>query len=233
VVVDGARFLPVSTTISRVVVSAWSSSGALLAGSCEAVARPATDSRFPTYSCNVALDAAHNASCFEDPTATLVLQVCVIVARVALSGQPVWSHLVQVASGAVRLSACMRHCCSCPPLPLLQVHTIEQTSRTLRVVGFALLPLFLDPTTGLQPLSHSTSDYVLNAGAFQVRGGGGAACALACWAGLSDVWLARVLQVPLHAGAPATNAPLRVSSLDGVPRVPCASLLVRIMTPGG
>jgi hypothetical protein len=40
-------------------------------------------------------------------------------------------------------------------------------------------------------------------------------------------------QVPLHAGAPPTDAPLRMTSLDDTPRVPCASLLVRIMTPGG
>jgi hypothetical protein len=51
----------------------------------------------------------------------------------------------------------------------LQVHTIERSSRTLRVVGFALLALFLDPRDGRQPLSRSINDYVLNGGAFQVR----------------------------------------------------------------
>jgi hypothetical protein len=48
------------------------------------------------------------------------------------------------------------------------VHTIERSSRALRVVGFALLVLFLDPRDGGQPLSRSLSDYVLNSGAFQV-----------------------------------------------------------------
>jgi hypothetical protein len=55
------------------------------------------------------------------------------------------------------------------PCVCLQVQTIERYSRSLRVVGFALLPLFLDPTTGSQPVSRSIQDYVLNQGAFQVR----------------------------------------------------------------
>lgn len=55
-------------------------------------------------------------------------------------------------------------------LPLRRkVHTIERGSRTLRVVGFALLALFLDPRDGGQPLSRSIADYVLNYGTFQVR----------------------------------------------------------------
>lgn len=63
--------------------------------------------------------------------------------------------------------------CSCIPLrlscpPPLQVHTLERSSRQLRVVGFALLALFLDPRDGGQPQSRSISDYVLNNGAFQV-----------------------------------------------------------------
>jgi hypothetical protein len=58
------------------------------------------------------------------------------------------------------------------------VQTIERTSGMLRVVGFALLPLFLDPKAGAQPVSRSIQDYVLNQGAFQVMGarvGGGGA----------------------------------------------------------
>jgi hypothetical protein len=50
------------------------------------------------------------------------------------------------------------------------VQTIERTSGLLRVVGFALVPLFLDPKAGSQPVSRSIQDYVLNQGAFQVRG---------------------------------------------------------------
>lgn len=49
-----------------------------------------------------------------------------------------------------------------------QVQTIERTSRALRVVGFALVPIYLDPKSGGQPVSRSIQDYVLNQGAFQV-----------------------------------------------------------------
>lgn len=50
------------------------------------------------------------------------------------------------------------------------MHTIERSSRALRVVGFGLLAAFLDPRDGGQPLSRNTADYVINAGAFQVGG---------------------------------------------------------------
>lgn len=82
---------------------------------------------------------------------------------------------------------------------------MERYSRALRVVGFAVLNVFLDPKEGGQPVSRSIQDFVLNQGAFQL---------------------------PLHAGPPKTSGPLRSTSLDGVPRVPCASLLVRLVTPG-
>jgi hypothetical protein len=42
------------------------------------------------------------------------------------------------------------------------VHTVERFSRRRAVVGFALLPAFLDPREGSQPLSRSLADYVLN-----------------------------------------------------------------------
>lgn len=58
---------------------------------------------------------------------------------------------------------------ACRFLPC-QVHTIERSSRMLRVVGFGLLALFLDPRDGGQPLSRNTADYVINAGAFQASG---------------------------------------------------------------
>lgn len=37
-------------------------------------------------------------------------------------------------------------------------------------------------------------------------------------------------QIPIHVSAPATNAAFRADSLDKVARVPCASLLVRILS---
>jgi hypothetical protein len=77
VLIDGARFLPASTTISRVVASVWSNSGALLAGSFEGVAQPSSDALSPMYMCKALVDASQNNSNFDDPTATLLLQVLV------------------------------------------------------------------------------------------------------------------------------------------------------------
>jgi hypothetical protein len=43
------------------------------------------------------------------------------------------------------------------------VTTVDRWSRELRVVGYAALPLFMDPQTSAQPLSKNVRDYVLNA----------------------------------------------------------------------
>jgi hypothetical protein len=75
VVVDAGRFLPSSVTISRVLGSVWSSSGALLAGPFEGVAQPDSDALNPRYSCSATLGVQHNNTRFEDATATLMLQV--------------------------------------------------------------------------------------------------------------------------------------------------------------
>jgi hypothetical protein len=75
VVVDAARFLPSSVTISRVLGSVWSSSGALLAGPFEGVAQPDSDALNPRYACSATLGVQHNKTRFEDATATLMLQV--------------------------------------------------------------------------------------------------------------------------------------------------------------
>lgn len=75
VVVDGARFLPACTTISRILVSLWSSGGQLLAGPYEGVSQPGSDALAPVYGCKATLDAAQSSSSFDDPTATLLFQV--------------------------------------------------------------------------------------------------------------------------------------------------------------
>lgn len=75
VVVDGARFLPACTTISRVVASVWSSSGMLLVGPWEGPAQPSSDARSPAFMCKASLDVAQANTSFDDPTATLLLQV--------------------------------------------------------------------------------------------------------------------------------------------------------------
>ncbi|KAG1676617.1 hypothetical protein FOA52_008746 [Chlamydomonas sp. UWO 241] len=87
---------------------------------------------------------------------------------------------------------------------LFVVHTVCRWTRQQRVVGYAALPLFSDPRTGEQPASKNVRDYVLNQGSFQI---------------------------PLHIAPPAPSAAFRGDSLEGVPRLPCASLLVRVFNP--
>lgn len=106
----------------------------------------------------------------------------------------------------------------------------------------------MDPKEMAQPYSRSTRDYVLNAGAFQVPLHIGA-CGRG-WGGTIDhcigdvvMYRSALLQLPqlfvisiecgplITATGPPASGALRADSLDAIPRVPCASLLVRIMTP--
>lgn len=87
---------------------------------------------------------------------------------------------------------------------LFAVHTICRYERQQKVVGYAALPLFIDPGSQAQPASRNTREYILNQGSFQI---------------------------PLHIAPPPPYAPFRGDALLPVPRVPCASLLVRILSP--
>ena len=87
---------------------------------------------------------------------------------------------------------------------LFTVHTICRYERQQRVVGYGALPLFLDPGSQAQPASRNTREYILNQGAFQI---------------------------PLHIAPPPPYSPFRGDALLSVPRVPCSSLLVRILSP--
>jgi len=87
---------------------------------------------------------------------------------------------------------------------LFAVHTVCRWERQQRVIGYAALPLFMDPKTQQQPASKNIRDYVLNQGAFQV---------------------------PLHIAPPPPGQMFSGTSLESVPRLPCASLLVRILSP--
>eukprot|EP00878_Enallax_costatus_P034475 GHUV01038227.1.p1 GENE.GHUV01038227.1~~GHUV01038227.1.p1 ORF type:complete len:320 (+),score=114.50 GHUV01038227.1:447-1406(+) len=84
VTVDGGRFLPCSVTITKVIGSVWSSNGALLAGPFEGVALPDSDVHNPSYSCTATLGSSQNGTRFEDPTATLMLQVSSTATRMHL-----------------------------------------------------------------------------------------------------------------------------------------------------
>lgn len=66
-----------------------------------------------------------------------------------------WLHMITLTPLATPLNP------SQPPAPL-QVHTICRWERSQRMVGYASLPVFMDPNTQLQPASRNVRDYVLN-----------------------------------------------------------------------
>jgi hypothetical protein len=85
---------------------------------------------------------------------------------------------------------------------LLRLDTVCLRTKKLSCVGYAVLNVFVegaDPTK--QPTSSAATDFVLNQGAFQL---------------------------PLHNGPPQTSGDFSSSSLAGVPRLPCATALLRI-----
>jgi len=81
----------------------------------------------------------------------------------------------------------------------VQIDTVEAQSKDRRVVGYAVHHLFCEPDTTDQATSATCR---LNAGNFQV---------------------------PLHISGIGPGEPVMKSALDHVPRVPCATLLLRIV----
>ncbi|DBA83915.1 TPA: hypothetical protein ACH3X1_006417 [Trebouxia sp. C0004] len=156
--VDGARFLPGNVTVSKVVGSVWSYDRQLLCSPFEALCSLDGDTLAPTYNCQVVLGAG--AEQFNDPTATL----------------------------------------------LLQIDCIERDSLGLRCVGYAVIPLFVDPREEAQPRRKNLLDYILNQGSWQI---------------------------PLHMTGPSREDPtFHGASLKDAPRVTCSSLLIRILSMG-
>jgi hypothetical protein len=164
VLIDGARFLPTGVTITKATATVYSSSGAPLSSAIEGVALPeGPDAGSPAFAAAGVVGAAGGGA-WEDPTATIMFQVggdggggrcrvgCVAFCR-DCKLLPCWSLSLAI------------------PLypPINQVHTLDRFTRRLAVVGFALLPAFLDPREGGQPVSRSIRDYVLN----QVGAGAG------------------------------------------------------------
>ncbi|KAL0028702.1 hypothetical protein WJX79_000762 [Trebouxia sp. C0005] len=156
--VDGARFLPGNVTVSKVVGSVWSYDRQLLCSPFEALCSLDGDTLAPTYNCQVVLGAG--AEQFNDPTATL----------------------------------------------LLQIDCIERDSLELRCVGYAVIPLFVDPREEAQPRRKNLLDYILNQGSWQI---------------------------PLHMTGPSREDPtFHGASLKEASRVTCSSLLIRILSMG-
>jgi hypothetical protein len=85
----------------------------------------------------------------------------------------------------------------------MQVVAIEEQSKELRLVGHAAAALFGASHDGSQPMERSAQDYGINRGGFQL-----------------PVWPVQL---------PAVGR-LSIASLLEQPRLPCCSLLVRIMT---
>jgi hypothetical protein len=74
VLIDGARFLPSSATITKATATVWSAGGRQLSGAIEGVALPdGEDAASPCYWVQGAV--GQGAERFEDPTATIMLQV--------------------------------------------------------------------------------------------------------------------------------------------------------------
>ncbi|KAI8918898.1 hypothetical protein BC831DRAFT_481951 [Entophlyctis helioformis] len=86
---------------------------------------------------------------------------------------------------------------------VFKVYSIDNYAVRRRLVGSAALNLFNDATTMTQPESRATADTSLvNAGAFQI---------------------------PIYSVDFDKAAPLRVNKLGSTPRVPCATLLIRLV----
>ena len=84
----------------------------------------------------------------------------------------------------------------------MQVTTVDRFSFQLCVVGYSVLPLFARAADGAQPEASADRDIAPNAGAFQL---------------------------PLWPAHPPLSGALRAGAMHARPRLPCASLLVRVM----
>lgn len=84
---------------------------------------------------------------------------------------------------------------------LLKIFGVERDSLQLFNVGFSLLNMYIDVETRAQPEPTSTNEYRLNRGAFQL---------------------------PIHPGSPDLAQEFSVRSYASLPRIPCATVLMRI-----
>ncbi|GMF10672.1 unnamed protein product [Phytophthora lilii] len=89
-----------------------------------------------------------------------------------------------------------------PTLTLvIRVDTVELVSKQPVILGYSVFPVFLDAETREQPNRPSIPQFILNEGGFQL---------------------------PLHTQVQSTES-LSAKSCDGFPRIPCATVLLRIV----
>jgi hypothetical protein len=103
------------------------------------------------------------------------------------------------------------------------VQTIEAHSGEVRVVGHAVLELFLDAADNTQPLNRSVREYILNQGAFQVRGGEPSVPGGSRGHDNPAKWFPwRWLSIPLAAVHAATHSAMHCTSyVEDLGEIPC------------
>lgn len=82
------------------------------------------------------------------------------------------------------------------------MYTIDRNDKSLKVVGTSAINLFIDQRTRKQPLTGHDREFFLNEGSFQL---------------------------PIYTTFPDANGALSMERFAKYKRVPCASLLVRLM----
>lgn len=86
----------------------------------------------------------------------------------------------------------------------VQVTTLDRSTLELSVLGYSVLPVFCRASDGSQPTDKGDAQVCINAGGFQL---------------------------PLWPTYPPSSGALRAAALSARPRLPCTSVLLRIMTP--
>ncbi|KAE9328697.1 hypothetical protein PF008_g16116 [Phytophthora fragariae] len=87
---------------------------------------------------------------------------------------------------------------------VIRVDTLELVSKRPVILGYSVFPVFLDVETRDQPTRPSVPQFILNEGGFQ-------------------------LPLHLQVQSAEANQPLSAKSCDEFPRIPCATLLLRIV----
>jgi hypothetical protein len=85
----------------------------------------------------------------------------------------------------------------------MQMTTVEARTNVLKVIGYTAVALFGRSVDGSQPSNRKVLDFAINRGGFQL---------------------------PLWPVQPPLSGSLNAASMHDMPHLPCASLLVRVMS---